>query len=149
MTENCTIYCTKPCSSVIERVRQLFFDTQIVEEASSLTMRGRGGSLRISSKKFEHEGDEFSSLVLSSYFHFDQIKTAAHSAKAKLLAHIEDSKCILGIVADPAFDSDERFNQVVFSIAKLYNGVVFNGYEALDQDGILLLDNEGKSESEN
>jgi hypothetical protein len=78
--------------------------------------------------------------------HFRGIHTAAESAKERLLTHVGDTKCILGIVADPEFDADARFDRVVFAIAKAYNGIVFNGCEMLDENGILILDNDGKSE---
>ena len=148
MTENCTIYCIRPCPSVRECVRDIFPITKLVEKDGSLIIEGTGGTLRISSKQFEQQGDEFSRLVYTTMVHFEWIKTAAESAKARLLTHVGDTKCILGIVADPEFDADERFNQAVFAIAKACNGIVFNGYEMLDENGILILDNDGKSESE-
>jgi len=149
MTENCTIYCTGPRPSIKECVRAIFTCTNVAEDGESLVIQGTGGTLRISSKKFEQQGDEFSRLVNTTCVHFEQIETTAQSAKARLIAHVENTECILGVVADPEFDADERFNQAVFAIAKACDGVVFNGYEVLDQNGILLLDNDGKSESEN
>jgi hypothetical protein len=43
------------------------------------------------------------------------------------------------VVAEPAFDADERYHTVVFAIAKALDGVVFNGEEMLDANGVTLL----------
>ena len=63
----------------------------------------------------------------------------------RILAHIEACESIIGVVAEPGFDADKRFNRAVFGIAKEADGIVFNGDEFLDEGGevILSLSQEG------
>ncbi len=59
--------------------------------------------------------------------------------KKRLASHVESCELVLGVVAEPAFDADERYHSVVFAIAKALDGVIFNGQEMLDANGVTLL----------
>jgi hypothetical protein len=67
------------------------------------------------------------------------MSNADASVKKLLTSHAESCELIVGVVAEPAFDTDERYHTVVFAIAKALDGVVFNGQEILDAHGVTLL----------
>jgi len=61
------------------------------------------------------------------------------SVKKLLTSHAESCELIVGVVAEPAFDADERYHAVVFAIAKALDGIVLNGQVILDAHGVTLL----------
>ncbi len=99
----------------------------------SAPIEGKVGSLRITPQCFQRR-DDFSKLILSTISFVHDSELSANSRTA-LTAYMESCELALGIVVEPEFDSDERYNDLVFAIAKELSGLVFNGNEFLKPDG--------------
>src|SRR6266436_2726643 len=130
MSQSCTIYCKCLSWETILRVsKNMFKDVEIrtsEEGKESLEVKGRRGSLRLTNMQFLEQADSFAQLRLSTYMEVDRIETSEEAAKLQVLAHIEACESIIGVVAEPGFDADKRFNRAVFCIAKEADGIVFN-----------------------
>lgn len=143
MAENCTIYCK--INNLVE-VAQLIHGhfpeipaNTISDETTPIVIDVDNGSLRVTPKYFHERGDTFCRLLLSTCAFIDGTSDADRTTKKSLVSHVASCELILGVVADPAFDSDERFHAVVFAIATALLGVIFNGHEMLDANGATLV----------
>ena len=139
MTESCTIYCKVLNLDEIARLLHRHFPSPSPMAGDSMTVQGSAGSLRLTQKRFRERGDDFCRLLLSTCAFVEGISNADVVVKNNLASHIESCEMILGVVAEPAFDADERFYSLVFAIAKSLDGVIFNGQEMLDSNGVTIL----------
>lgn len=57
-----------------------------------------------------------------------------------VVPRIVAAELILGIVAEPSFDSKDRYGDLVFAIARELDGLVFNGSSFIEVNGSLLLE---------
>ncbi len=144
MAQSCTIYCQgTEMAPVVDLGESLFGDASLVGSKdcwSSLTVHGEAGELAVDSKVFQHNGDDFSRLRLSTYMAIKNTESADDTIKRRTLKHVELSELILGIVATPSLDADDRYHRFVFEIARVMNGLIFDGSEFLDPDGTTLLE---------
>lgn len=139
MAENCTIYCRILNVEEISSILHSYFPSSDGDVKRSMQVYGTSGSLRFSKKQFRERGDEFSRLLLSTSAFIDSLPNTDSSKKDNLTSHIYSCKLVLGVVADPTFDADDRYTLAVFAIAKALEGVVFNGQEMLDANGEILV----------
>jgi hypothetical protein len=135
MTESCTIYCKVLNLDEIARLLHSHFPTSIPAAGDSMLVHGNHGSLRFSKKVFRERGDDFCQLLLSTRAFVQGMSVADPEVTMRLVSHVASCELVLGVVAEPAFDADERYHVVVFEIAKALDGVVFNGQEMLDTNG--------------
>ena len=105
-----------------------------------MTVHGGAGELTVDSKVFHNNGDDFSRLRLSTYMAIKNAEGADDAIKRRVLKHVEMSELILGVVATPSLDADDRYDQFVFEMARAMNGLIFDGSEFLDPDGTTLLE---------
>jgi len=139
MAESCTIYCKVLNLEEIARLLHSHFPSSGQAAADSMMVHGSDGSLRLTQKVFRERGDDFCRLLLSTCAFVEGMSNADAVVKQRLASHVESCELVLGVVAEPAFDADERYHAVVFAIAKALDGVVFNGQEMLDANGVTLL----------
>jgi len=139
MAESCTIYCKLLNLDELARLLHSHFPSSRPSPGDSITVHGVTGSLRLTQKTFRERGDDFCRLLLSTCAFVEDMSNADASVKKLLTSHAESCELIVGVVAEPAFDADERYHTVVFAIAKALDGVVFNGEEMLDANGVTLL----------
>jgi len=104
-----------------------------------MMVHGSVGSLRLTQKIFRERGDDFCRLLLSTCAFVEGMSDADTAVKKRLASHIESCDLVLGVVAQPDFDADKRYHSVVFAIAKALDGVIFNGQEIIDANGLKLL----------
>lgn len=141
MSCNCTVYCKDSCVEyVATALRELFSDVEIVvsEGGTRITVETESGSLALTLLVFREPGDKFAKLRLSTYMFFSR-RGGNEQTKQHLLDHLESSEMIIGIVARPALDSDQRFTQAVFSLAIELDGLIFTGSEMVDATGATIM----------
>lgn len=94
-------------------------------------------------------GDSFSKLKLGAFDYFSRIATQHQSAKATALCRIESFETAIGVVLEPdATDQDDWRFDLIFSVAEISEGLIFNGSDLMDWTGRLLLGSDGSSEFE-
>lgn len=138
MAQSCTIYCKVLNLQKIAQLLQAIFPLSTATTGDSMTVHGREGALRLTQKVFRQRGDEFCRLLLSTCAFVEGISNADAVVKKRLASHVESCELVLGVVAEPRFDADERYQAIVFAIAQALDGVVFNGQEILDANGVTL-----------
>lgn len=138
MAESCTIYCKLMNLDEIARLLHSHFPSFSSTAGDSMTVHGSAGSLRLTKRIFRERGDDFCRLLLSTYAFVERMPNADAVVTKRLASHVESSELVLGVVAEPAFDADERYHSVMFAIAKALDGVIFNGQEMLDANGVTL-----------
>ena len=142
--ENCTIYCSHRNLGEVVRLVGCHFPEWPApspsEAWSSLVVCGKSSSMRLTSKWFRESGDDFCQLLLSTCAFVEALPRTAAEVQKAVVTHIESCELVLGVVVQPGFDSDERYNAVVFAIAKALDGLVFNGREVLNADGELMVE---------
>lgn len=148
MTEYCTILSsTIAYNAVLDRLRQVSSaPVGVIGEAGrwqKLVLKGKESTLTLNSMEREGPGDQFSSMMLGLHSLFWNVKTEAADRKKIVLDAIASCVLAIGVVAEPAFDESEGHFECVLDIAKIGNGVIFNGSGILDSEGRLLLDQEG------
>ncbi len=139
MAVSCTIYCKVLNLDSITSLLHSNFPSSISTAGDSMLVHGIDGSLRLTPRIFREWGDEFCRLLLSTCALVEGMPDADAIVIKRLASHIESCELVLGVVAKPAFDADERYHAVVFAIAKALHGIVFNGQEMLDADGATLV----------
>ncbi len=83
-------------------------------------------------------------MTLGLHNLFWNVKTEAANRRKVVLDAIASCVLAIGVVADPAFDESEGHFDLVLDVAKIGDGVIFNGSGILDSAGRLLLDHEGR-----
>lgn len=151
MKQSCTIYSRiesyQNITSIWEALSDNNSEVSLREnESGGVILKTISGRLELSLKKYEQSGDDFSHLILGTHNYFNQVETKYEKAKNNLLNSISQSKIAIGVGAEPSFtETDERLD-IVFGIAEMLDGVIFNGSEMIDKDGQLILDKSGDSE---
>ena len=143
MAENCTIYCKNKNLAEVARLVRGHFPSSVANPANdeweSMVAHGTDGSIRISAKWLHERGDEFCRLLLSTGAYIDGLVSNTPAKRKEVMSHVIASQVVFGVVVEPEFDSDERYNEVVFSIANELDGIIFNGHEMLDANGETLV----------
>lgn len=139
MSESCTIYCKVLNLEELARVVHLHFPSTGSAAGDSMMVHGSDGSLRVTQKVFREPGDEFCRMMLSIRAFVKRIESADARSQQAVVDHLDQCDLAIGVVAEPAFDADGRYHAVVFAIAKALDGVVFNGQEMLDTNGVALV----------
>lgn len=139
MPEQCTIYCrVKDCDSLEKRLVLLApisveFDGG--EPWSICMCKISSGMLQISRKVFEKRGDDFARIVYTTSVEFHSREDDNPEGAKRVVDHLEETQLLLGIVADPDFESIEKVDELVAKLAAEYDGLIFNGAEMLDFRG--------------
>jgi hypothetical protein len=144
MAEKCTIYCLQRAWKTILNLSKKYFEgvkiLDIAKGTESLEAHGKKNSLiRLSHLSFIRRADEFTQLRGSTWVYLGSLETEYVKAKDRVMSHVENSESIVGVVVKPRFDKDDRFDQLVASIATECKGLVFNGDEWLDPNGKVVL----------
>lgn len=150
MSEYCTIFGAKRhCAAALDRLQQMpSHGLEIVGEKArwkTLLLRGKTATLAFTSMERQEPGDEFSRLILSTHDFFRKIGATEKSKQEAVLRAIGSSTIVVGVVADPAFVEEEGHFECVLDVARILDGLIFNGTAMLDSEGNLLLDQEGRS----
>jgi hypothetical protein len=90
-------------------------------------------------------GDAFSNMRLGLHNLFWNVNTVAVGEKKRVLNSIAACTLAIGVVADPGFSDEEDHTHLVLDVARLTDGVIFNGVGMLDSSGHLLLDRDGRT----
>jgi len=144
MPEKCTIYCLQRAWNTIQKLSKKSFERVTIRDktkgSESLEAHGKKNSLiRLSHLSFIRRADEFTQLRGSTWVYLGSLETEDVKAKDRVMSHVENSESIVGVVVKPRFDKDDRFDQLVSSIAAECNGLVFNGDEWMDPNGKVVL----------
>ena len=141
MAENCTIYCNLGKAEIVsvmaKRFGELSFEGE-PEDWSAITAHVDGGSITLNALTFQYTNDEFSNLHFRTCMFIWDIETLDDDEKEKLNEAFGNKDLIVGVVVEPSFATDERFNGAIFDIARLLDGLVFTGSSILDSAGSTL-----------
>lgn len=85
-------------------------------------------------------------MILGTWNFFDNIETKYEKQQKELVNRILSRNSAVGVLADPEFTKTDKRLDFVFSLAELFDGVIFNGSEMIDKKGRLILDQAGNSE---
>ena len=143
MAEYCTIYCKLKNFSEASELMHSHFPQSVADphcgEWDSLAAHGDQGSIRLTAKAFRERGDEFCRLLLSTCNFVEQNTSGDVATKNRVVSHVESCELAIGVVVEPTFASDERNSEIVFTIAKALEGIIFNGQAMLDAHGETLI----------
>ena len=151
MKQSCTIYSPRETYHSINSIwDNLSYSEPNVEvsenELGGITLQTETGTLELYFDEYREGGDDFSSLILGTRNYFNVIETTHQEIKDNLLRSITKCKAAIGVGAEPPFtEMDERLD-IVFGIAEMLDGIIFNNSEMLDKKGSLILDKTGNSE---
>jgi|GEM_PF-4970040 len=155
MPQNCTLYCLADNpEQLIKQVTQLAQDQQFDiegEENSWLAFRYLSEqTCMITNRMTKEDGDESFLKLTANTVSFicaiehDTKNTQAEENQADLIKHINQSTQVLAVEVDNDFD--EISEEILFSIAKISQGIIFTGNEFLNDEGGLILDIDGHSD---
>jgi hypothetical protein len=114
---------------------------------TSLRITGAKGTLTFNALVYCQAGDTFSvSLGGAIRYAEEELVAKSEEVRRQVLAHLEETKLAVGVVADPGFDADPRFEQPVFLIAQNLNAILFNGHATLNAFGAVLMEMKDEEE---
>lgn len=146
MSQSCTIYLEKGYSDILAYLESLEMREVSDSEVKTFERNYFEGSLRVSLKKQAYAGDGFSSMILGTWNFFRDVETKHENQQKDLLNRILSCQSAVGVAANPEFTETDKRLDFVFELARLFDGVIFNGSEMIDQKGRLILDQAGNSE---
>lgn len=147
MSQSCTIYSQKNGFPDVAALLKKTEAGEFLLENETAKLKTAAGNLRITLRKSARPGDEFSHLLLGTHNFFNQIETENAETQQNLANFILSCRTAVGIVAEPAFTEEDTRLDLVFEIAELLDGIIFNGSEMLNQRGELILGADGISET--
>jgi hypothetical protein len=115
-------------------------------EWEKLVLKGEKSTLTLNSMEHEKPGDQFSEVRLGLHNLFWNVKTDSLERRKTVLDAIASCVLAIGVVAEPTFEESEGHFECILDVAKIVEGVIFNGNGILDSEGRLLLDQEGRFE---
>ena len=139
----CTIYCTEGDVPTIQAVIEHCFPGSKAKATSrnnsQITLKGQGGgTLKLTFMRYRKRGDAFCGLQLStSNFVRNRTKGQAKIREA-LGRKFQACGVIIGVVAEPDFEGDERFTELCYTLAANLDGVMFDGSDFFDAEGKVL-----------
>lgn len=135
MSEAMTIYCASPdFEAVVQTKTARPAWTLLRRETNHIQMRSPEGMMSVNAL-FPAIGGEFGRVYMGALNTIGRIPGLEQSVRDRLYDDVKRAGMILGCVVDPDFlEQDERFD-VVFEIAHLCRGVVFDGFAFLTHNG--------------
>lgn len=141
LSESLTLYCRENDQVEIYRMAFDLFkeESMIASVRDGLRIKLQSGNLALNYLYFRRRADKFSTARGNAYFHFKRFESSSQEVKEKILGDLLKSELIVGVVAKPDFDIDQRFGDLVFRLAINLNGYVFNGSQLFDATGQKIL----------
>jgi hypothetical protein len=146
----CTIYSPGVNHEVIvDVVRERFISCTIEIIGSEkkwhkIMVRDQAWTFTLSSMERVEPGDEFSHLILGTLNFFRNVETSSPGNKQRVMKLIRDTHWAIGIVVEPEFKDEAGHFDCIFEITELLGGLIFNGWGMVDENGLMILDKEGK-----
>jgi hypothetical protein len=140
-SESLTLLCRENTQEEILELADNVFreNAQIASIRDGLRIKLESGKLALNYLYFRRRADKFCSQRGSAYFQFKRMEASTQEIKEKVLGEILNCELIVGVVAKPALDFDQRFVDLVFRIAINLDGYVFNGTHLFDATGKKIL----------
>lgn len=139
MSESCTLYCRNGDLSTVLAIGRDYGDELSVTgpeaDWSTAVIQGNGSTLRLTPLIYRERADKFTKLRLSTYMWADGCKSVGAAVDDNVLSHIQKCVLILGVVAEPDFETDGRFFAGILELARQLDGLVFDGARILDSLG--------------
>lgn len=139
--ENCTLYCkTKPSSldtlaTRLSAIPHQSKELKVDKEKHSIVCYTGNGMVKLTLLWFIEPGDQFAKLTGNTYVYFESKADLESDGRDKVLLHIRQTEALIGVVADPSFESVERLEAILMFIATEHDALIFNGQEMLDSLG--------------
>ena len=133
MKQSCTIYTQTNDYQDIDSIwKDLSYEDSEVKTSKNnfggIIVQAETGTLELYFDEYREGGDDFSSLILGTRNYFNVIETTHQEIKDNLLRSITKCKAAIGVGAEPPFtEMDERLD-IVFGIAEMLDGIIFNKF---------------------
>ena len=136
-----TIFGSKPdYVGVAERIRGMSGTVSVHGPEngwSKIVCQGRETTITFNSMRKKKPGDEFSKLILSTHNLFRTRVKQQSENKEIVLSRIKRTALAIGIVAEP--DLSEEDEDCLLDLARILDGVIFNGSSMIDSEGQLIV----------
>jgi hypothetical protein len=152
---SCTIFCREKEEKVKAYLTLRAKNMQLEETGkgktwSQLALRHGSTVLTINRSVFvgpgfAGPGRQFNKTVVGAGNFFKDAPIKDKDVRQGILDHIYGTAVILGCSADPAFSPELGHYKLLFGIAKITSGLIFDGQGMLDAHGELVLDKFGQS----
>jgi len=140
MTQSCTVY-----SPVVKHAEVLALVKRMARNGMVEVTGSEGawdrirvvlddGSLVLNSMQRREPGDEFSRLILGTHNFFRTLETDSPQKK-KILDFLLSCQWAVGAVAEPEFNTEDERLDIIFAVAELLDGMIFNGSEMITSEG--------------
>ena len=106
------------------------------DDDTSVCVRGPG---------FAGPGRQFNKTILGTGNFFKDVPIKKKDVRQGVLDHIYGTEVILGCTGEPSFAVDLGHYKLIFGIANVMGGLIFDGQGMLDAHGKLVLDKIGQS----
>lgn len=150
MTQACTIFCPRIDYEVVETTVRRFARDCVVAVTDTgtrtIVIRVPAGSLRFTTLEKSEPMSNFAKLILGMVSWVGRSSLDAKSGHA-IQSFVASCRLAIGVVAEPSMDSDARFRECIFDVAKHMSGIIFDeGVRLIDANGLVILDHAGNSE---
>lgn len=138
MPESITLFCKSSVDDLDQlnkRLEQLEPTDLKVDDKNawrSIKVTTKNGSVQLNRKVFERRADDFSRLVWTTVVEFRTRSESNPEGAKEVEKHLDYTKAVLGIVAEPSFDGIEHLPELIGSLALELDAMIFNGSEMLD-----------------
>ena len=91
-------------------------------------------------------GEELARMILVALTYVRRIQTIHADRKQGLLTSITSCRLLLRVTGSEAFLSDSSCQEVVLDVASRTLGIVFDGADFYNAEGLLMLSHDGRSD---
>jgi len=150
MKQNCTIFCTIGTAEKFLKIANDISGRRITKEGdkhnwSSLVYEQEETKMTINRMDKTAADNAFIKIIEATQSFVKGIKTSVRTNQDELINTLSTSGQLLAITVEPVFD--EISEDIVYSILQASEGVLFTGNDFLNEEGGLILNLDGNSDS--
>lgn len=147
--DSCSVFCGRPDFDIARTAfEERVTGTQVDFREPHLCLRGHCGAhdIKLASMPWEGPGKELARTILGALTYVRRIQTVHDDRKRELLAALTNCRLLLGVTGSDAFLSDSSCQDMIRVVASRTEGVLFDGADFYNAEGVLLLSHDGRSE---
>ena len=146
--QQCSVFCKIESAEEVEKVlRSWLLDESRLESSYDGNFRiniySASAQLDLFVLKRQTGGDRASKTLLGAFNYFNKIDADSSKNKRHVLKRLSNCNASIGISGKPEFSIDHKHIEYIFSLALLFDGIIFNGSGAVNECGELLLGADG------
>lgn len=143
-SRSCTVYSPRAAHGEIWDCVQVcglpFAAEGSVELWDQIVVRDGPAVLTLRSLQRSDGGDKLSRILLGTINHFRQVP-GPEDRRRRVLEAVSRCRMIVGVRVVPGYTDGHL--DLIFAVARVVDGLIFNGQEMLDSDGRTVLANDG------